>query len=45
MMHITGAGMRKHNLSQNKYQPGKQRKKVKVGASPNSPFWLFWRRF
>jgi hypothetical protein len=45
MLHITGAGMRRHNLSQNKHQPGKHRKQVRVGTSPNSPFWLFWRRF
>ena len=39
-MHITGSAMRYHNLSQNKYQPGKHRKKVKLGSSPNSIFWI-----
>lgn len=40
-MHIIGSGMRHHNLSQNKYQPGKHRKKVNLGRNQNSPvFWL-----
>lgn len=39
-MHIVGAGMRHHNLSQNKYQPKKQRPKINVGRSPISPFWI-----
>lgn len=45
MMHIKGAAMRKHNLSQNKNQSGQQRKKIRVGTSPNSPFWYFFRKF
>jgi len=41
-LYIVGAGMRHHNLSQNKYQPGKHRKKVNVGKNQNSPiFWIF----
>jgi len=40
-MYIIGGGMRHHNLSQNKYQPGKHRKKVNLGRNQNSPvFWL-----
>ena len=35
-LHIVGAGMRHHNLSQNKYQPVKKRKQVKIGSRPNS---------
>jgi hypothetical protein len=45
MLHIYGAGMRHHNLSQNKYQPGKHRKQVRVGTSPNSLFWILKRKF
>jgi hypothetical protein len=45
MLHIHGAGMRYHNLSQNKYQPHKQRKQVRVGSSPNSLFWILKRKF
>lgn len=44
-LHINGSAMRHHNLSQNKYQPGKHRKQVKVGTSPNSPFWILKRKF
>jgi len=44
-LHIVGAGMRHHNLSQNKYQPKKHRKPVKLGSSPNSPFWIIKRIF
>lgn len=44
MMHVTSAGMRHHNLSQNKYQPKKQRKPVKIGNSINSPFWFIFRK-
>lgn len=43
-LHIIGSGMRHHNLSQNKYQPGNYRKKVKVGKSDNSPLFIFLRR-
>jgi len=43
-LHIVGAGMRHYNLSQNKYQPGKHRKKVNVGSSQYSPFWFILRR-
>ncbi len=40
-MYIIGSGMRHHNLSQNKYQPGKHRKKVNLGRNQNSPvFWI-----
>ncbi len=40
-LHIIGAGMRHHNLSQNKYQPNKKRKKVYIGNNQNSPiFWI-----
>ncbi len=40
-LHIIGAGMRHHNLSQNKYQPNKKRKKVNIGNNQNSPvFWI-----
>jgi hypothetical protein len=45
MLHIYGAGMRHHNLSQNKYQPNKQRKQIRVGSSPNSLFWILKRKF
>ncbi len=45
MLHINGAGMRHHNLSQNKYQPGKHRKQVRIGSSPNSFFWFIKRRY
>jgi hypothetical protein len=45
MLHLNGMGMRHHNLSQNKYQPGKHRKQVRVGSSPNSLFWMIKRRF
>jgi hypothetical protein len=45
MLHVKGAGMRRHNLSQNKYQPGKHRQQIRVGSSPNSPLWFFLRRF
>jgi hypothetical protein len=44
MMHIKGAAMRKHNLSQNKYQSGKHTKKIRIGTSPNSPFWFLFRK-
>lgn len=44
-MHIVGVGMRHHNLSQNKYQPKKERKKVNLGDSPMSPFWIIFGRF
>jgi hypothetical protein len=44
-MYIIGGGMRHHNLSQNKYQPKKHRKPVRLGSSPNSPFWIIKRRF
>lgn len=44
-LYIVGAGMRHHNLSQNKYQPGKQRKPVRVGSSPMSPFWFIKKYF
>jgi hypothetical protein len=44
-MHIVGAGMRYHNLSQNKYQPKKERRKVNLGTSPVSPFWFILGRF
>ncbi len=44
-MHIYGSAMRHHNLSQNKYQPNKQRKQIRVGPSPISPFWLIFGRF
>ena len=44
MLHINGAGMRHHNLSQNKYQPGKHRKKVNVGSSQYSPIWFILRK-
>ena len=44
MLHIYGAGMRHHNLSQNKYQPGKHRKKVNIGSSQYSPVWLILRK-
>lgn len=43
-LHIEGAAMRHHNLSQNKYQPNKHRKKVKIGDSPNSLFWFIKRK-
>lgn len=43
-LYIVGSGMRHHNLSQNKYQPNKYRKKVKVGKSDNSPLFIFLRR-
>jgi hypothetical protein len=43
-LHIVGSGMRHHNLSQNKYQPGKHRKKVKVGSNQYSPVWLILRK-
>jgi hypothetical protein len=42
-LHMVGAGMRYHNLSQNKYQPGKHRKQVNIGTSPFSPVFLFLR--
>lgn len=35
-MHIVASGMRYHNLSQNKYQPDKKRKQVRIGSRPNS---------
>lgn len=35
-LHIIGTGMRYHNLSQNKYQPKKNRKQIKIGSRPNS---------
>jgi hypothetical protein len=44
-LHIKGSAMRYHNLSQNKYQPNKHRKQVKVGTSPNSFFWFMTRKF
>ena len=44
-LHIVGVGMRHHNLSQNKYQPKKHRKPVRLGSSPNSPFWIIKRIF
>lgn len=44
-LYIVGGGMRYHNLSQNKYQPKKYRKPVRVGSSPYSPFWLIKRNF
>ena len=43
-LHISGGGMRYHNLSQNKYQPDKHRKKVNVGSSQYSPVWLILRK-
>lgn len=43
-MHIYGSTMRYHNLSQNKYQPKKQRKPLNLGKSPNSPFWFIIRK-
>jgi len=40
-LHIVGVGMRHHNLSQNKFQPDKHRKKVNLGRNQNSPiFWI-----
>jgi len=44
-LRIVGAGMRHHNLSQNKYQSKKHRKPVRLGSSPNSPFWIIKRIF
>ena len=44
-MYIVGGGMRYHNLSQNKYQPKKERRKVNLGTSPMSPFWFIIGRF
>ena len=44
-MHIVGGGMRYHNLSQNKYQPRKERGRVNLGTSPRSPFWIIFGRF
>ena len=44
-LHIIGAGMRHHNLSQNKYQPRKHRKKVNVGSSRYSPIWFILRKY
>lgn len=43
-LHIIGSGMRYHNLSQNKYQPGKHRKKVNVGSNQYSPVWYILRK-
>ena len=44
-LYVVGAGMRHHNLSQNKFQPGHQRKKVKLGRNQNSPvFWILRNR-
>ncbi len=43
-MHIIGAGMRHHNLSQNKYQSGKHRKKVNIGRSDYSPVFIILRK-
>jgi hypothetical protein len=43
-LYIVGSGMRYHNLSQNKYQPNKYRKRVRVGKSDNSPVFIFLRR-
>jgi len=44
-LHIVGAGMRRHNLSQNKFQPGHHRKKVNLGRNQNSPvFWILRNR-
>jgi hypothetical protein len=43
-LHIIGSGMRHHNLSQNKYQPGKHRKKINVGSNQHSPIWLILRK-
>ncbi len=42
-LYVVGAGMRHHNLSQNKYQKNKMRKPIRVGSSPNSPFWILIR--
>jgi hypothetical protein len=42
-LHIIGSGMRHHNLSQNKYQPNKHRKKVNIGRNQNSPIFLILR--
>lgn len=44
-LYIIGSGMRYHNLSQNKYQPSKHRKKVNVGSSRYSPVWFLLRKF
>jgi len=38
-MHIIGVGMRHHNLSQNKKQPNKQRKPVRINN--RIPFFIF----
>jgi hypothetical protein len=43
-LHIIGGGMRHHNLSQNKYQPGKHRKKVNIGTGQYSPIWFILRK-
>lgn len=42
-LHVIGSGMRYHNLSQNKYQPNKQRKKINIGRHQNSPVFLILR--
>lgn len=39
-MHIVGSGMRYHNLSQNKYQPKKHRKQVRIGNYFRSPIFF-----
>ena len=43
-LYVIGSGMRHHNLSQNKYQPGKHRKQVKIGRRPYSPIYFYLRR-
>lgn len=42
-LYAVSGGMRHHNLSHNKYQPGKHRKPVRVGSSPMSPFWFIFK--
>lgn len=42
-LYYMGSTMRNHNLSQNKYQPGKYRKKVNMGKHQNSPFFYILR--
>lgn len=43
-LYIVSSGMRHHNLSQNKYQPNKHRKQVKVGRRTYSPIYFYLRR-
>lgn len=42
-LHVVSAGMRHHNLSQNKYQPKTKRKPINLGSSPMSPFWILFK--